>query len=126
LRRDNPDLREALVAELQLVFREIQKRRMPQLSTVEWIELFAAWGREYAARCGRRRDEAIATIIATIDEYTRANGPGNPWVSLCGEFARLPDDPFVCPCGETLTNPGDPAVMAVHQPHYMAAKAARR
>jgi hypothetical protein len=30
--------------------------------------------------------------------------------------------PFVCPCREVLDNPGDPAVMAVRQPHYLAAK----
>jgi hypothetical protein len=69
LRRDNPELRESLVDELQMTFREIQKRRAPQLSTAEWVELFRVWGLEYAARCERQRDEAIAGMIATIDEF---------------------------------------------------------
>jgi hypothetical protein len=107
LREENPDLRDALAEELQLLFREIQKRRMPELSSVEWIELFKTWGLQYAAKCQLRQDEAIANIIATIDDYARAN---------------VPADPFVCPCGEVLDNPGDAAAIAVHQPHYLAAK----
>jgi hypothetical protein len=58
-------------------------------------------------RCERQREGAIAGIIATSEEYAHAN---------------VPADPFVCPCGEVLDNPTDPAVMAVHHPHYMAAK----
>jgi hypothetical protein len=61
-------------------------------------------------RCERQRDETIVKLIATIDEFVRANVP----------------EPWICPCGEVLKNPGDPAVMAVHRPHYFAAKAARR
>jgi hypothetical protein len=89
--------------------REIQRRRMPQLSTVEWIDPFKTWGYGYTARCERQREESIAWMIRTIDEYARAN---------------VPEDPFVCPgCGEVLDDPCNPAVMAVHQPHYLAAKA---
>ena len=111
LRRDNPDLREALAEELQLLFREVQKRRMPELSTVEPIELFRVWGLAYAGRCERQREGTIAHINATSEEYARAN---------------VPADPFVCPCGAVLNDPLDPAVMAIRQPHYAAAKAARQ
>ena len=83
---------------------------MPELSTVEWIELFRTSGLACAARCERQREEAIAWTIAKIDKYARANVPKDPWV---------------CPCGEVLENPTDPAVMAVHQPHYLAAKQPR-
>jgi hypothetical protein len=107
LRKDNPNLRESLADELQMTFREIQKRRAPQLSTAEWVELFRVRGLEYAARCERQRDEAIAGMIATIDEFACATGPEPKWR---------------CPCGEVLDNPGDPAVMAVHQPHYLSAR----
>ena len=81
LRRDNPELRESLVDELQMTFREIQKRRAPQLSTAEWVELFRVWGLEYAARCERQREEAIANMTATIDAYAHANVP-EEWVCL--------------------------------------------
>ena len=107
LRKDNPNLHDALGDELQLLFMGIQQRRMPHLSGDERIELFEMWLTEYAAKCKREREAAIAGIIATIDAYARANGPRAK---------------FKCPCGEELDNPGDPAVMAVHQPHCLAAK----
>jgi pyridoxine 5'-phosphate synthase PdxJ len=44
------------------------------LSTVEWIELFTTWGLAYAARCERQREAAIASVIATIDEFAREAG----------------------------------------------------
>jgi hypothetical protein len=59
----------------------------------------------------RQREGTIAHIIATSEEYARAN---------------VPPDPFMCPCGAVLDDPCDPAVMAIHQPHYAAAKAARQ
>jgi hypothetical protein len=73
LRADNPDLRAALKDELQLLFREIQKRRMPELSSVEWLDLFNVWLAQYLARCERRREAAIAGTIAVIDECARVN-----------------------------------------------------
>jgi hypothetical protein len=111
LRNGNPALRDALAEDLQILFREIQQRRMPELSTVEWIDLFKTWGLGYAARCAFQREGTIAEIIATSEEYARAN---------------VPADPFVCSCGPVLNDPLDPAVMAIHQLHYAAAKAARQ
>jgi len=55
-------------------------------------------------RCERQRDETIAKLIATIDEFVRANI----------RAVRCSRIPAVRP------------VMAVHRPHYFAAKAARR
>ena len=78
------------------------------------IAAIAAWAAPlpgFAVRCARQHNEAIARIIATSEEYARAN---------------VPADPFVCPCGEVLDEPCNPAVMAIHQPHHAAAKAARQ
>jgi len=72
-RADNPDLRAALKDELQLLFREIQKRRMPELSSVEWLDLFNVRLAQYLARYERRREAAIAGTIAVIDECARVN-----------------------------------------------------
>jgi len=106
LRRDNPELRDALVDELQMTFREIQKRREPDLSTAEWIELFRLWGYGYAARRARERDEAIAQMLATIDDYAQTNPPAAP---------------FCCPCGAETSDPFDPSWVAIHQPHCQQA-----
>jgi hypothetical protein len=97
--------------DLQIEFRQIVRARRPDLSREEWLAMFELWIEGYVAKCERRREESIAWFVRTIDEYANAN---------------VPEDPWVCPCGEVLDNPCDPDVMAVHQPHYLAAKAARR
>jgi hypothetical protein len=98
--------------DLKIEFREIVLARQPELSRDERLELFEVWIEGYVAFCERRREGAIAHIIATSEEYARASEPA---------------DPSVCPgCGEVLDDPCSPAVMAIHQPHYLAAKQAGR
>jgi hypothetical protein len=53
VRRNNPDIREGLSDELQLEFRQGQRRRMPELSREHWLELFAVWRDAYIARLDR-------------------------------------------------------------------------
>jgi hypothetical protein len=43
LRETSPELRESLSDELQLEFRQLQKKRMPQLSKEEFLDLFHTW-----------------------------------------------------------------------------------
>jgi hypothetical protein len=42
LRRNNPDLG-GLSGELQLEFRQLQKRRMPELTKEQFLDLFQEW-----------------------------------------------------------------------------------
>jgi hypothetical protein len=58
--------------------------------------------------------KAVLRDVRTID-----------WILWLRSSAQAAD-PFVCPCGTVVNDPLDPAVMAIHQPHYAAAKAARQ
>jgi hypothetical protein len=57
-----------------------------------------------------RTSVASGAKRTSIDDYVRTT---------------VPSVPFDCLCGEVLDNPCDQVVMAVHQPHYLAAKAAK-
>jgi len=98
-------------ADDELIFRRLQKERLPGLDREQFQTLYAEWQDRYAAKAAQDRKRGVANIIRIGDECAHAN---------------VPSDPFVCPCGEVLDDPTDPAVMAVHQPHYLAAKAARK
>ena len=72
LRKDNSSLRAGLRVELQLLFREIQKRRMPSLPDDEWLALFETWLTGFVAKLRSRHDEAIAGIARTPGEDHRS------------------------------------------------------
>lgn len=109
LRASNPNLRVGLADDLQILFREIQKARRPELSKDEWLDLFKVSLERYAAKMQAERDATLAKINDIIETAARINPP-----TL-----------FKCACGALLENPGDPAVMAVHVPHCVAASEAR-
>ena len=98
-------------ADDELIFRRLQKERLPHLDREQFQTLYAEWQDRYAAKAAQDRKRGVANIMRISDEYARAN---------------VPADPFVCPCGAVLNDPLDPAVMAIHLPHYAAAKAARQ
>ena len=50
LRETNPELRASLSDELQLEFRQVQKKRMPQLNKDEFLDLFHTWREHYLAK----------------------------------------------------------------------------
>jgi hypothetical protein len=98
-------------ADDELIFRRLQKERLPSLDREQFQTLYAEWQDRYAAKAAQDRKRGVANITRIADECARET---------------VPSDPFVCPCGAVLNDPLDPAVMAVHQPHYAAAKAASR
>jgi hypothetical protein len=110
LRASNPNLRVGLADDLQILFREIQKARRPELSKEEWLELFNVWLARYAAKMQAERDATLAKMKDIIETAVRIN-PTSP--------------PFRCVCGATTTDPSDLAFMAVHVPHCVAAGEAR-
>ena len=121
LRENDPSLRESLSDELQLEFRALQKRRMPELSKDEFLDLFDAWRCGYLARLEaelaalRRRmaenDRELAPLIA---EQRRRNVRSH-------DATAQADDVFICRCGEIIADPFDPEQMRIHQPHVIAA-----
>jgi hypothetical protein len=98
-------------ADDELISRRSQKERLPGLDREQFQTLYAEWQDRYAAKAAQDRKRGVANIKRISDEYARAN---------------VPADSFVCPCGAVLNDPLDPAVMAIHQPHYLAAKQAGR
>src|SRR5262249_35016144 len=108
LRTANPNYSPA---DDELIFRRLQKESVPHLDREQFQTLYAEWQDRYACKCEQDRKRGVANIIRIGEECARAN---------------VPADPYRCPCGEVLNDPLDPAVMAIHQPHYAAAKAARQ
>ena len=107
LLRNYPDLCDSLTYECWFEFRQLTRRRMPQLDEAERRELFEQWLTHDRARRHARIKATSAKLWANLDYCARANGPGKP---------------FVCPCGAVLHDPGDAAVMAEHAPHVQAAR----
>src|ERR1700747_2513946 len=107
LLRNYPDLCDSLTYECWFEFRQLTRRRMPQLDEAVRRELFEQWLTHDRARRHARTRATSARLGANLDYGARANGPGKP---------------FVCPCGAVLHDPGDAAVMAEHAPHVQAAR----
>jgi hypothetical protein len=95
LLRNYPDLCDSLTYECWFEFRQLTRRRMPQLDEAERRELFEQWLTHDRARRHARIKATSAKMWAYLDHCARANGPGKS---------------FVCPCGAALDNPADPAV----------------
>ena len=108
LLRNDPDLCDSRTYECWFEFRQLTRRRMPQLDEAERRELFEQWLTHDRARRHARIKATSAKLWAYLDYCARANGPGKP---------------FVCPCGAVLHDPGDAAVMAEHAPHVQAGAA---
>jgi hypothetical protein len=100
MRRENPY---AGKADMALLFRDIQKSVMPELTTEQYQDAFDDWLLHDLARWERR----IAKVWDNIDAFAKANPLS---------------EPFRCVCGAVLHNPGDSAVMAEHAPHVQAAR----
>jgi len=93
-------------ADDQLIFRKLQKHRLPTLNPEQFQTLFAEWQDHYAAKCVQDRTRAVANIIAIGDEYAKTNPPAPP---------------FRCVCGVETNDPTDPAFMVIHMPHCQQA-----
>jgi hypothetical protein len=107
LLRNDPDLCDSRTYECWFEFRQLTRRRMPQLDEAERRELFEQWLTHDRARRHARIKATSAKLWAYLDYCARANGLGKP---------------FVCSCGAVLHDPGDSAVMAEHAPHVQAAR----
>jgi hypothetical protein len=116
LRESDPTLRESLCDELQLEFRQHQKRRMPTLSKGEFCDLFGIWLDQYRAKLEAELAELRKRIAANDCEMRRLiaerHKPGN------STDAR---DHFVCRCGAIIDDPADPKMLELHGPHFQAA-----
>jgi len=93
-------------ADDQLVFRRLQKQRVPDLTREEFQTLFAEWQERYAARTKIELERAKANLMAIAEEHAKHAPPAPP---------------FKCVCGAETKDPLDPGFMAVHQPHFQAA-----
>ena len=117
LHETNPELRASLSDELQLEFRQVQKKRMPQLNKDEFLDLFHTWREHYLAKLEaelaavrKRMAENDRQLAALVAELRRRN-----------KTTSSRDDVFVCKCGEVIADPFDPEQMRIHQPHFIAA-----
>jgi hypothetical protein len=117
LRESDPTLRESLCDELQLEFRQLQRRRMPDLSKDEFLDLFHVWRDRYLARLEAGLAELRKRIAANDRELRR----------LVAERRKLDPsrDGFVCKCGEVIDDPFDPKMLELHGPHFQAASLER-
>jgi hypothetical protein len=98
-------------ADDQVIFRKLQKPRLPDLTPEQFQTLYAEWQEHYHGKCIQDRIKARDRLIAYAEEQAKKNPPSPP---------------FRCACGAVLDNPGDPKVMAVHAPHVQAAADERR
>ena len=112
LRENNPTLRDSLSDERQLEFRQLQKKRMPQLSKEQFLDLFHEWRDHYLARLEIELAEVrkrMAENDCKLAELRRRRGNSTD------------TNRFVCKCGEVIADPLDPEQMKIHQPHFIAA-----
>jgi hypothetical protein len=87
---------------MALLFRDIQKSVMPELTTERYEDAFDDWLLHDLAR----RERRVAKVWDNIDAFAKANPLSEPFVV----------------CGAVLHDPGDSAVMAKHAPHVQAAR----
>jgi hypothetical protein len=113
LRENDPTLRESLCDELQLEFRQLQKRRMPTLSKDEFLDLFHVWLDHYLAKLEISLAEVRNRIAVGDRELQR----------LIAERHRLDPsrDVFICVCGEVIADPFSAEALEKHSPHFVAA-----
>jgi len=89
----------------QLVFRNLQKQSMPNLTPEQVQTLFVEWQDRYAAKCERDRRKAIADLMAFAEACAKINPPSPP---------------FRCVCGAETIDPMDPEFQRIHIPHFQA------
>ena len=82
--RNDPTLRAALSAELQLEFRQRQRRLLPSLSKDEFLNLFCVWHDRYLAKARAERAESHKQILEIIETSACENPPGAPFRCVCG------------------------------------------
>src|SRR5215472_1054655 len=71
LRENDPTLRESLCDELQIEFRQLQRRRIPSLSKDEFLDLFGVWLDQYLAKLEASLAELRERIAANDCEMRR-------------------------------------------------------
>jgi hypothetical protein len=112
LRANDPTLRESLSDELQLEFRQLQKRRMPPLGRDQFLDLFT-FGPTATSQGSRPSWPSCASA-----------GRGNYCKLTVVVAERNANNPhlnqFLCKCGELIADPLDPEQMKIHQPHFIA------
>jgi hypothetical protein len=91
-------------ADDEIVFRKLQKEKLPGLTDEQFQTLFAEWCEHYQAKCALDWQDAIASVARFAKQEARQNPPAS----------RM----FVCRCGAETTSPLDPVFWAVHKPHF--------
>lgn len=86
--------------DLVIIFRQLQKARMPELPSSEFAPLFAAWRDRFASKMQRELDQ----LRSDLDAYLRERAAAHPGPPL-----------FRCPCGEEI-DPADPLAFEAHRP----------
>ena len=112
LRANNPTVRDSLSDELQLEFRQLQKKRMPWLGKDEFLDLLHTWRDHYLARLGVELAETrkrMAENDCKLAELAAEHAASNPHLNQ-----------FICKCGAVIADPLDPEQMKIHQPHFIA------
>src|SRR5215469_10210967 len=77
-------------ADDQLIFRKLQKQRLPTLTPEQFQTLYDEWMDHYRGKCVQDRKRAVANIMAIGDEYARTNPPAPPFRCVCGVETRDP------------------------------------
>lgn len=97
--------RDYCLADDQLVFRRLQKERMPNLAPEQVRTLFGEWQDRYAGKCAQDRRKAAADLMAFAEACAKINPPAPP---------------FRCVCGVETLDPMNPDFQRVHMPHFQA------
>jgi len=92
-------------ADDQIIFRKLQKQRLPTLTPEQFQSLYDEWMDHYRAKCAQDRKRTVANIVAIGDEFAKTNPPAL----------------FKCVCGVETKDPTDPEFMAIHMPHCQQA-----
>src|SRR5215469_8570751 len=71
-------------ADDQIVFRRLQKQRLPGLTAEQFQTLFAEWQERYDAKLGQDRIKAIDHLNRYMEEQARKNPPAPPFKCVCG------------------------------------------
>jgi len=89
-----------------IAFRQLQKFRRPELSKLEWLDLYEVW-------CDHDIARLEAEVTATRNERDR----------LRCELLKVlpPGKPFRCVCG-VEGDPNDPEYERIHRPHVFVAE----
>ena len=92
----------------QLLFRRLQKQRLPGLDREQFRTLYAEWRECYTAKAILDHRATFAKLVAQTEEVAKLKPPATPFRCVCGAESR---DPFA------------PEFERIHQPHCAAAGA---